>query len=190
MRRSTDRQLRRSLSPAIISLGPCRRIRESFVLQHRATSPLIHQHHGRTSCVVFVMWFSGRESGIEPMPQGTPSCPAHGRPPLTPLECKSGSRPRGPESRLSGVGRSMMPGPRPASAHRLSTPSPFERKPSSSGTGSRFGGVCRCGRPQCLRVRLMATFSLTIPGLIRGSVCDVWPLWLASAHRLRASFRA
>ena len=101
LRRSTDRQLRRSLSPAIISLGPCRRIRESFVLQHRATSPLIHQHHGRTSCVVFVMWFSGRESGIEPMPQGTPSCP-HGRPPNKPPECKSVSRPHGPEPALWG----------------------------------------------------------------------------------------
>ena len=147
-----------------------------------------------------------------------------------------------------------MPGPRPASAHRLSTPSPFERKPSSSGTGSRFGGACRrcgrpqgqrapyghafshyprsyprwcsrclafgkhqligsalpferksipptrsglalvsstwlrCSRPQCLSVRLMATFSLTIPGLIRGSVRGVWPLCPASAHRLAFLF--
>ena len=169
MRRSTDRQLRRSLSPAIISLGPCRRIRESFVLQHRATSPLIHQHHGRTSCVVFVMWFSGRESGIEPMPQGTPSCP-HGRPPNKPPECKSVSRPHGPEPALWG-GEVHDAWPSAGiSPPAFSTPSPFERKPSSSGTGSRFGGVCRCGRPQCLRVRLMATFSLTIPGLIRGIV--------------------
>ena len=188
MRRSTDRQLRRSLSPAIISLGPCRRIRESFVLQHRATSPLIHQHHGRTSCVVLLCGSRVGSRALNPCRKALP----HVLTDVLPTSLRSVSPSLGLTalSRLSGVGRSMMPGPRPASAHRLSTPSPFERKPSSSGTGSRFGGVCRCGRPQCLRVRLMATFSLTIPGLIRGSVCDVWPLWLASAHRLRASFRA
>lgn len=121
----------------------------------------------------------------------SPSCP-HGRPPRTPLECKPGSRPRGPEPALWG-GEVHDAWPSAGiSPSAFSTPSPFERKPSSLFRGwLLIGGVCqRCGRPHRASVHPIIGHALShCPRSIRGGVRNVWSLAGVSAHRLRASFR-